>query len=63
MPKAIKPVANLDALLEATADLESGHSIEAVLAQHGIPARHSAYKELEPVIKAIAKHLEEQHHD
>jgi hypothetical protein len=33
------------------------------LAQHGIPARHSAYKELEPVIKAIAKHLEEQHHD
>jgi hypothetical protein len=36
MPKTIKPVVDIPALLDATADLESGHSIEAVLAQHGL---------------------------
>jgi hypothetical protein len=33
--KTIKPVVNIDALLAATKDLESGHPIEGVLKQHG----------------------------
>ena len=91
MSKAIKPVVDIPALLEATADLESGHPIEIVLRQHGIPDRWTAYevvdryrknlahyesattafyvdhwakacRELEPVVKAIEKHLEGPHH-
>jgi hypothetical protein len=34
---------NLDKLLTTTANLESGHPIEAVLAQNGISRRYSAY--------------------
>ena len=34
---------DIPALLDATADLECGHPIEAVLRAHGIPERHSAY--------------------
>lgn len=34
---------NIEKLLGATCDLESGHPVEAVLAQHGIPDNYSAY--------------------
>jgi len=83
---AKKPI-DITPLLSATLDLESGHPIEAILVQHGMPPRVSAYEivvrykknveyhqtattdyykkhwaeavaYLEPVLKAIAKHLE-----
>lgn len=34
---------NVTRLLSATLDLESGHPIESILAQHGMPPRVSAY--------------------
>lgn len=38
---------DLDHLASATANLECGHPIEAVLRQHGIPDRWSAYDVVE----------------
>ena len=52
--KQLKPVVDIPALLDATKDLESGHPIEAVLRQHGIPARHSAYE----VVNRYKKNLD-----
>jgi hypothetical protein len=38
------PTIDIAALLDATADLESGHPVEAVLMAHGCTARDSAYE-------------------
>jgi hypothetical protein len=54
MPKkTIKPVVNIDALLESTMDLESGHPVEGVLKHHGIH-RDSAYETVERYKKNLA---------
>ena len=52
--KKLKPVVDIPSLLDATKDLESGHPIEGILRQHGIPDRHTAYE----VVKRYKKNLD-----